>query len=195
MSEGGGVPGDEVGAEQAAVGAGESEGAHRSDDEARVGGGEQGVGEAPCLHLAGLGVFEEDVGAAEQAVEQLPPRTPVEVEGDAALVAVEVDELGRCLGIRRVVLEGAEGAGRLAFRRLDLDHVGAKIGEYLPGEGRGDVAPVLDDAHAGEEAGRSRVRRHGGHDTPRRGALQSVSSSSMRPNAIRLSTSSASSGA
>jgi hypothetical protein len=39
---------------------------------------------------------------------------------------------------------------RVAFRRLDLDHLGAEIGEKPRREGPGDVVAEFDDLQAGQ---------------------------------------------
>ena len=61
------------------------------------------------------------------------------------------------LTVREVARERAAAADVVALGRLDLDHVGAEIGEQLAGVGGGDAAAVLDDAHPFQ-----RERRVGG---------------------------------
>ena len=81
-------------------------------------------------------------------------RAPVlrlEVDDDRALPAVERDEVAADAGRDRHHVPVA-----VAGRRLDLDDVGAEVGEEHAAERAGDVLRVLDDAHAFErEAHRS----------------------------------------
>jgi hypothetical protein len=69
--------------------------------------------------------LHEHVGGGGEALQDGPPLARLEVEGDGALVAVEVEELGR-----EPPVPVAERAGVVArFRLLHLDDVGALVGE------------------------------------------------------------------
>ena len=59
---------------------------HRSDG---------GLVDAEPLHYAGPEVLHEHVGGGGEALQDGPPLARLEVEGNGALVAVEVEELGR----------------------------------------------------------------------------------------------------
>ena len=63
----------------------------------------------------------------------------VDVEGDALLVAVEVDEEAGLFGVGDVAGEGAEAARVVARRRLDLDDLRAEVGEQLRAVRPGDA--------------------------------------------------------
>ena len=71
-----------------------------------------------------------------------------DVERDRALPAVGVLKRERGLALRRravaIVVAGP--------RSLDLDHVGAEIGEKCGREGAGDDAGEIEDAEAFEDA-------------------------------------------
>ena len=56
-----------------------------------------------------------------------------EVEGDGALVGVEVPEAQGGLAAGVAGVEGRESARGVAAGRFDLDHVGAEVGEQLAG--------------------------------------------------------------
>ena len=72
-----------------------------------------------------------------------------EVEADRALVAVDADEIGRVLFV-----EGrAPVAHLVACGRLDLDHVGAVVGEDLRAIGAAEHAREIDHAQARHRAG------------------------------------------
>src|SRR6185437_16318083 len=85
-------------------------------------------------------VLDHDVGILRQPVQHLETFGILEVERDAALVAVEVLEIG-------AVPRAAEPA--IALDRFDLDDLGAPIGE-LPYAGRaGADTRQIDDLEAG----------------------------------------------
>ncbi|MEK7859941.1 MAG: hypothetical protein AAB284_01135, partial [Chloroflexota bacterium] len=86
---------------------------------------EGGGGEAEVGHRPGAEVLDDDVGASRQAPEELLPLVGLEVEGEAALVAVEPDELAAL-----AVEHGREAPRQVAGAGLfDLDAVGAEVGE------------------------------------------------------------------
>ena len=64
----------------------------------------------------------------------------LEIEHQAALVAVERDEAHAL-----AVADRRRGAAHVALRRLDLDDVGAHVGEQRAGERTGDEIRQLDD--------------------------------------------------
>src|SRR5262249_16351589 len=66
-----------------------------------------------------------------------------------ALVAVEVDELARHAGVAAALGHGAQ---QVAARRLDLDDVGAVVGERAGADWSDDDGGEVDDADAGEGA-------------------------------------------
>ena len=80
-------------------------------------------------HVRGLGEPEQ----------RLPARLVLQVEDDAALVAIAREEERRHPRMAR----GPEPARRVALRRLDLDHVGPHVAQHLrrprPEHDRGDV--------------------------------------------------------
>ena len=104
------------------VGAGEIA-FEREVDEARVDLRQRLVTAAEPLHGAGPVVLEHHVGVDGEAVQGRLALGALKVEGEAALVAIE--------GGEEAGGEAAEAAGVVAARRrLDLDDVGAKVGEH-----------------------------------------------------------------
>ena len=85
-------------------------------------------------------VDEHHVGAAEQRVEDLARVAMLEVERQRVLAAVSDDEVPAL--VRR---ERRDVPARLALGRLDLDHVGAAVGQHLPGPRDRDELPQLED--------------------------------------------------
>ena len=84
------------------------------------------------------------------ALDELPPQREavgsVDVEGDAALARVEVRPVQRAVRVRAVARERPDAPRGRTGGRLDADHVGAGVGQQLPG----DLAQVtdLDDAES-----------------------------------------------
>jgi hypothetical protein len=99
------------------------------------------VTDAQALGHAGAEVLQEHVGGGDEAIEDVQGAGRLQVEGEAALAVVVANELGR------VAAGGAERIAQLG--RLDLDDVGAQVGQHLPGEWPGDVAGELNDSNAG----------------------------------------------
>ena len=87
----------------------------RKIDEARVARRHFARAETETIHDAGPEVFDHDIGAVDQAPRDLEIGLRLEVERDAALVAVP-------RGVRRRI-------ETRAARRIDADHVGAEIAE------------------------------------------------------------------
>src|SRR5690606_13822001 len=60
------------------------------------------------------------------------------------------------------VAHGADGAHVVARRRFDLDDVGPEVAQHLGGVGPHDDRAQVEDAHAGQRAGRFCKRGHCG---------------------------------
>jgi hypothetical protein len=128
-----------------------AEGRDRTGDEPRVRGGEGvGLDAGPPRGLRGA-VLDEDVGRRPQALQQRDAGRPLEIDREAALVAVHGQEPGGCAG-RPLPLEPR----RRAPGRLDPDHVGAHVGEQHGAEcARQDVRQV-EHAETAESHHRAR---------------------------------------
>ena len=118
-------------------------------DEAGVGRAQDVVSQAQRASAAGRQRVQEDVGAGEQPLQELPALFAVDVQGDGALAGVVVPEEEAAVRVGLVAGEGTDGAAGRARGRLDLDDVSAHVGEEL-------AAPLafgaaeLDDAVAAE---------------------------------------------
>ena len=112
------------------VGAPRSEAVAPGVDELRVAGSE-GLGvEAEALEGSRADVGQEDVGRFEEPVERLDALGCLEVEGDRPLAAVGEchREVDAALGPRPDPL-GDQAAVRVALDALDVDDVGAPVGQ------------------------------------------------------------------
>ncbi len=95
-------------------------------------------------HIAGAGEAADDVAAGGM----------VEVEGDGLLAAIE-----GLVGLRLTGQELPRQPPRLAVDRLDLDDLGAEVGEEHAAERPGDDLGEVQDSDPGERPGR-RASRH-----------------------------------
>ena len=110
------------------------------------------VGREPVAsRRGGSEVLDQHVGAVAELEETVPAVGVVQVERDAALVRVAIQERQRAVGRRCVAGERGPQATRIAGRRLDLEHVGAEVGQHAAGERAAQVGQ-LDDAHVGQRA-------------------------------------------
>ena len=112
------------------------EAGHRAVDQRRVLLRRRLGADAEAVHDAGPEVLDHHVGAVDQALRDLEVAGRLEVEGDASLAALE-EGVGRMLPAR-------------AARRVDVDDVGALVGEHDAGQRAGDVLAEIDNADTGE---------------------------------------------
>ncbi len=122
----------------------------RAIDEARIFRRQIGIAAAEPLHGAGRVVFQNDVGGLRQAMEQRASFVGLQIDRQAALVAIE--------GRKESGGKAVEPAGVIAGHGLDLDHVGAEIGEDEPRRRAHDGMAELEHANAGKrQAGASNL--------------------------------------
>ncbi len=123
---------DEVAPRVLGVGAGRSESRDRHHRQ-RAATAEQIVAvDAPVGEAAESGRLDDEVDTVEELRERCHGRG-CDLDDGAALVGVEVDEHPRV------------GAERVTVGWLDLDHVGAEVGEDLAAPPRRNTGPDLDD--------------------------------------------------
>jgi hypothetical protein len=116
------------------------------DDELRVDPGQRRRVEAPPVERAGAEVLQQRVGAREQREDGVAALRLLEVQRDRALAAVDGAEQHRGVpGVQAPVAELVAGA-----RSLDLDDLGAEVGEQAARRRRGDEVAELDDPQPGE---------------------------------------------
>jgi len=114
----------------------------RGIDDVRLAGADLGVTETEALQNPRAEVLDHHVGALDQAVDDLAGLGVLEVDGEQPLVAVgaeveRADTIDIGVGSRPVALEGALG-------RLDLDYIGAHVGQIL---GRCRTLQIVAEAH------------------------------------------------
>ena len=133
--------GDQVQAGAHGPGAGLAEARDAGIDQARVDGLQRGVVDLQPRSHAGAIVLDEHVGAAHQFVEGFKPLRVLQVDLDAALVAVQREEAAAVLALE---FEAHGAAGLITHARcFDLDHVGAHVAQQHAAIGAGhDLADV-----------------------------------------------------
>ncbi len=146
----------------AAIGAVFLEAADVTVDQAGVGGGERFVGEADAGGGGGADGVEQHVAGGGETLQRVLAVGRLEVEHDAAFVAVGGEEQRtHAFGAAR-----ADGAGDVAFGAFDLDDVGAHVAEGLGGHGAEDHGGEVEHGDAVQGA-----RRRLGHSAAFLGRL------------------------
>ena len=125
-----------------------AEAADRGVDDAGVGRRDGGVVEPEPRQGAGAEVLQHDVGAGDQLARDREVVGVLEVEGDRPLVAVDPEEVRR----HAVAHRGLPGAGVVALRALDLDHLGTEVAHQHRGVGAGQDPGEVGDDQAGQRA-------------------------------------------
>src|SRR3954453_1867675 len=109
--------------------------------------------EAEAMDDLGAEALEEDVGALQQPPHDLLAGVGLEVDGETALSQIADDREGRMAGVA-----DAQRARPVAVAQaLDLDHVGAVLGEQHGAVRSGDPLAEIDDLEARE----GRIVAHG----------------------------------
>jgi len=113
---------------------------------------ERGIAEAETIDHARTEVLEQHVGRREQPAKHVLAARVLEIDREAAFVAVE-REVEQAVGVGAILVRGP---GRVALARfLDLDHVRSQPCEHLTARRAGLIVRDVDDANAGQGAHRS----------------------------------------
>lgn len=109
------------------------------------------VAQAEAVHDAGTEALDDHIRPVGQTAHRLQPLGVLEVQGDAALVAVAQQEAGGIAHVfRRQVALIVARAGL-----LDLDHLGAEAGQHLRRQRAGQQAAEFQDGDALQRVGHS----------------------------------------
>ena len=139
-----------------AVGIGAGEATDGCDHKARMAHAERIGLDAKAGSRARPVVVDEEIGVGQQAVEVRAARIGAKVEDDRALVAIDRCEI-RAAPVGRIAPPRRPPRARLvALRRLDLDDVGAEVGEEHRRERAGQDAARVDHADAVRAGGNGR---------------------------------------
>ena len=96
--------------------------------------------------------------AARQTLQQLPSVRSVEIQRHAAFIIGVSPPKEAFFGMRLALVEGADMPRRAAAGRLDLDDVGAEIGEDFAAQQASLIGEVEDAIRAEEK-----IRLRSGH--------------------------------
>ena len=126
-----------------------AEAGDRAVDDARLPRARLRVADAELVDGADAQVLEHDVGAIEQPEEDRLALGMLQIERDALLVAIQVDEVGRLVAVER----RPPGARDLAVERLDLDDLRAVVAEHRRRERAGERVGQIEDDEIAERRG------------------------------------------
>ena len=111
-------------------------------DEVGLAAAERRVAQAKANHDPGPESLDDAVGALQQAQEDVSSRFLLEVQGDRPFATVEGPVHGRVLAHHGGHPAHVVAAGLV----LDLDHLGAEVGQDPGGEVAGKEAGEVEDA-------------------------------------------------
>ena len=141
----------------------------RAVDEPRVLLAQPLVADPQPLHHAGAEALEQHVGLAHEPQQHLAPRVGLQVDADRALVAVERQEQRAARALLRPLVARRRPAHVVAEPRvLDLQHVGAEVGQQPRAEAARQQPREVEHADALERAAHVRPRRSRGLGDRRR---------------------------
>ena len=155
---------DEVVSGPGATGAILAEAADVTHDDARRDRADAVVGEAEVRERPRAEVLDQHIAALDHSLEHALPLGVLEVEGDAPLVAIDREVIRRhALDLRRHPRPGLVTGPR----ELDLDDVGAVVGEHQRAIRTGERAREIEDVDARQRAlGRGHRRPSAKRTTP-----------------------------
>ena len=108
-----------------------AEARNRCDDDVLAQLAERLIAEVEAVEIARSEVLDHDIGSWHQLAELLAIGLVFEIEGDAALAGVLVEEVEAAVGAWLVANERRYVARGIAAGRLDLDDVRAQVGQQL----------------------------------------------------------------
>ena len=119
-----GVVGDEI-----AIGTGLPERRDRQKYQRGIDAMELLPSESHRSDLAGREAFDDHIGGARQREQQLASARMRDIERQRALVEIIEPEEQAAIVMRQVIVEWADAAPVVACGRLDLDDIGAHVGQ------------------------------------------------------------------
>src|SRR4029078_3607484 len=134
---------DRLDASAAAIGPGLAEARYRGVDDKRLHRLHGSGPEPELVERARPGRLQEHIRSARKLQQDLDGLWPLEIEHEAALVAVERDKAHAL-----AVADRRRRTAHVALRRFYLDHVGAHVGEQRAGKRARDEIRELDDPNS-----------------------------------------------
>ena len=126
--------------------------ADRDVDDVGIDGADVLVAAAPIGHSPGSKILHDDIGLARQFEKHVATLGTRQIEGHVALVAIHrgVEEGNRRIGMLQERRQPVGDVGRV--EQLDLDDVGAVVGQHAPATGTGPSRRDLQHANAVERS-------------------------------------------
>ncbi len=132
--------------------------ADRAVDDPRVHRAHRLVADAEAVEHAGPEGLEHDVGAGDEPQQHLAPGGLLEVDPHRGLVAVQREEQRPLRGVLGALVVGRRPAHVVAHPEvLDLDHLGAEVGQQQRAEPARQQAGEVEDADALKREAHGRV--------------------------------------
>ncbi len=125
-----------------------SEGGHRAVDQLRIDLLHVFVADAEGRECAGPVILDHDVGVLDELLEDRAAALLLQVEGDGPLVRALRHEAGSHVPPVQCAVVAGLAALVALHRVLDLDHVGAVVGQQLAAPRAGQHAAQVEHAHA-----------------------------------------------
>ena len=138
---------------EVSVGSTLTKGRDGADDEPGVPLREDVEAQPEGVQLAWSAVLDQDVGFVRERPELDSVRLDIEIEYLGTLARIEIKKECTAFGMGSIVGEGTTLARRVSTRALDLDDVGAEVGEQFGAVGCGHVFGEFEYAQAREGAG------------------------------------------
>ncbi len=135
-------PADGVGRLEIPIRAALAEPTHPQDDDGRIGAAQRCVIEARRRWRAGIGQIDDDIGVREQVVQALGGVGAGRQHG-AAFVDIQEAEIGALADACGDLDQRRRDTAGIAARRLELEHLGAEVGEQPRAERAGRQRPDL----------------------------------------------------
>ena len=129
-----------------------AEAGERRIDQAGIDRGEVPGSQSQAIHHAGAIVFHQHVALLRELEKDGPAALVLEVERQAALVAVDAEEIDAFVVDARIKPSGLVAG----LRPLDLDHIRAQGSEQPGAVGTGQHVRDIEDADALQRSGRFR---------------------------------------
>jgi hypothetical protein len=113
-------------------------------DQGRVPGSDLAQSELEPSAVVDAEVLDQDVGAVAELAEATPVGAAPEIEAGAALVGIPIEEWKRAIGRFPAARERRPKPVGITSRRLDLQDVGAEVGEDPSGQSTPQIGEIDD---------------------------------------------------
>ncbi len=138
---------------RARAGARISEAANRGIDQGGIDFAQPLVADSRAIHHAGIRILDERVRGFHQPENRFAAGVALDVEHDAALVAIDAGEISAVVAAFAIGGMRSEASAHVAAGRLDLDNVGAEVRQQHRAIGTGQRLRQIEDANIRQRSG------------------------------------------